>query len=395
MSLDSHAARVSPRRLWRNAKIRSVIFQGLTLVLVAAAFAFIIHNAAVNIEKQNIASGFGFLNQTAGFDISFSLIDYDSKNTHGRVFLVGAINTLFVSALGIMIATFLGVIIGIARLSSNWIVARLALVYVEILRNTPLLLQIIFWYTGVFLGLPTVRNSLSIGEFFFINNRGVEIPKLIAGPHAGWVLLAVLTSAGLSFVIANWQHGRTRTSISNWWIYCVGLIIVPIVIFNLFVPDLSWEVPALQRFNFSGGISVPISLVALLLALSTYTAAFIAEIVRAGILAVDRGQREAAAALGLKPGQILRHVVLPQALRVIVPPLTSQYLNLMKNSSLALAATFPDIVNVFSGTSLNQTGQAVEVITLTMVFYLMISLLISMGMNIYNRQIALKGGRPV
>ncbi len=368
---------------WRSEQARGIVFQGAAVALVLGLLGWGAWNAAVNLRALNIASGFGFLGEPAGYDISFSLISYELTDTHGRVFLVGLINTLFVAGLGIVLATVLGVMVGLLRLSGNWIVARLTTTYVEVVRNVPLLLQILFWY-ALLLTLPTVRESLSLGDVVFLNNRGLELPRPGFGPGMDWVLVAAVIGVGAAV-------GLRRAGQS--WAPVLGAALVPpLVVFAALGAPLTWEVPALQRFRFEGGVTVPPSFVALLLALTTYTAAFIGEIVRSGVMAVDRGQREAARALGLSPGQETRLVVLPQALRVIVPPVTSQYLNLTKNSSLGIVIGYPDLVATFGGTTLNQTGQAIETLLLVMAFYLTVSLLISFAMNLYNRAIRLKGG---
>ncbi len=375
--------------LWSDPRFRALIFQVLLVGGLLGFGAFIVHNTLNNLESRGIATGFGFLDREAGFGIIQSLIDYDESHTFGRTFVVGLLNTLLVSALGIVIATLLGFLVGIARLSSNWLVARLATVYIETFRNIPLLLQIFFWYFAVLRPLPVPRQSLELAGGVFLNNRGLYMPRPLFEPGFQWVLLALVVAGVASLLLLRWarvqreRHGRH---------YPLGtisaglLIATPLVVFVLLGQPLAWELPALRGFNFQGGVTIIPELVALLLALSIYTAAFIAEIVRAGIQSVSKGQTEAAFALGLRPGTTLRLIIIPQAMRVIIPPLTSQYLNLTKNSSLATAIGYPDLVAVFAGTTLNQTGQAVEVITMTMAVYLTISLVISLLMNWYNQR---------
>ncbi len=356
--------------------------------LVYAAFV----NAADNLERAHIASGFGFWNNTAGFDISQTLIRYSaSVSTFGRAFWVGLLNTLLVAALGIVLATALGFLIGIGRLSRNWLVARLCGGYVELVRNVPLLLQLLFWYNAVLKALPELRSSLSLGGAVFLNNRGLFLPQPQFAPAFAGVLtaLAVGIAAALALQVrANRRQERTgRRPRLFWW----GLALIcglPLLVFFLAGRPLTLSYPQMGRFNVTGGLEVLPEFAALLLALSIYTAAFIAEVVRAGILAVPHGQTEAAQALGLRPGLTLRLIVIPQAMRVIIPPLTSQYLNLLKNSSLAVAIGYPDLVQVFAGSVLNITGQAVEVIAITMAVYLFVSLAASLAMNLYGRAYA-------
>ena len=379
--------------MWRDPRVRAIAYQVLTLLGVIAFAAFIINNTIDNLDRQGIASGFGFLDKAAGFGIPQSLIEYDELSPNSRVFWVGLLNTLLVAILGIVLATILGFAIGLARLSSNWLVARLATVYIEIIRNIPLLLQILFWYFAVLQALPQPRDSMAfLGDLFFLNNRGFYAPKPIFEDGFGWVALAFLVALAAVIGIARWARRRREATGQPFPTFSVaiGLLVgLPLLAFLLTGMPLAFEHPEMGRFKLEGGLVLLPELVALTLALSIYTAAFIAETVRAGILSVSHGQIEAAHALGLKHGQTLRLVVIPQALRVIIPPLTSQYLNLTKNSSLAVAIGYPDFVNVFTGIVLNQTGQAVEVIAMTMGVYLTLSLLTSGFMNWYNRRMAL------
>ena len=381
---------------WRaRVGLRDVLAQLVVALVLFMAVYWLVSNVVSNLERQNIASGFGFFNERAGFGINQTLIDYDEDNSYGRVLAVGLLNTLLVSVLGIAAASFLGFFIGIGRLSQNWLISKMAMVYIEIFRNVPLLLQIMFWYFGVLRNLPVPRQSLSLGEFVFLNNRGFMLPAIEAGAGAAWYLLAFMVGVGAFFCFkrrARQVLAATGNIVSVWRpagsIFMLALLAAYLIAGVPFQLDL----PVLRGFNFRGGISVIPEFVALLLALSLYTASFIAEIVRAGIEAVDKGQREAAAALGLSSSQALSLVIVPQALRVIIPPLTSQYLNLTKNSSLAVAIAYPDIVSVFAGTTLTQVGQAVEIILVTMLIYLTLSLLTSLIMNWYNTRIALAGG---
>jgi general L-amino acid transport system permease protein len=384
-------ARTSPA-LWRDPRVRAIAYQVLTLLGVVLFFGYIVHNTIENLDRQGIASGFGFLQKPAGFGIPQTLIEYNELSPNSRVFWVGLLNTMLVAGIGIVLATILGFAIGLARLSSNWLVARLATVYIEVIRNVPLLLQILFWYFAVLQALPHPRDSIAFGDLFYLNNRGFYTPEPMFQEGFGWVLLAFVAATAAAVGIARWARRRREATGQPFHTVSValGLIIgLPLAAYLLTGMPLSFEHPEMGRFTLQGGMVLLPELVALVLALSIYTASFIAETVRAGILAVSHGQIEAAHALGLKPGQTLRLVVIPQALRVIIPPLTSQYLNLTKNSSLAVAIGYPDFVNVFTGIVLNQTGQAVEVIAMTMAVYLTLSLLTSAFMNWYNRRMAL------
>ena len=372
---------------WNDRRNRAFVYQVLAVVAVLAAIAFLVLNAVENMTRLRIASGFGFWGTEAGFDITMSLIDYDEASSYGRAFFVGLLNTLLVSAIGIVFATVVGFAVGIARLSRNWLVARLAAVYIETLRNIPLLLQLFFWYFAVLRAVPSPRQSWSFADAVFLNNRGLYLPAPDIGPAAGWLILACAV-VSIAAGIAAFRARRDPRAVRRRLVVALGLPAVAALAIA-FLP--AWEAPVLSGFNFRGGVALIPELVALVLALSIYTAAFIAENVRSGIQAVPVGQTEAARALGLSEGQTMRRVVVPQALRVIVPPLTNQYLNLTKNSSLAAAIAYPDLVSVFAGTVLNQTGQAVEVIAITMAVYLAISLAISVLMNAYNRWVTRTG----
>ena len=374
-------------------KTARVALQAALILAVGGLFYGAFVNVADNLARENIASGFRFWNNTAGFDISQTLIAYSpSTSTFGRAFWVGLLNTLLVAALGIVLATALGFTIGISRLSRNWLVARLAGGYVELIRNIPLLLQLLFWYNAVLKALPELRHSLALPGGTILNNRGLFLPAPRFEPGFGAVLATLSIGVAAACALHLWSRRRQdRTGVqphSFWW--ALGLIGgPPLAMFVLVGFPLSFSVPQMGRFNVVGGLEVLPEFAALLLALSIYTAAFIAEVVRAGILAVAPGQTEAAQALGLPGGLTLRLIVIPQAMRVIVPPLTSQYLNLIKNSSLAVAIGYPDLVQVFAGSVLNITGQAVEVIAITMAVYLAISLVTSLLMNLYGRRTAL------
>lgn len=374
-------------------RVRSVVIQLLLFALIALVAWYIFQTTRQNIASQRLVTGFDFLWVESGFSISQTLIPFTEANTYARAFLVGLLNTLLVSAIGVVLATIIGFLVGIGRLSRNWIISRLCGSYVEVIRNLPLLFQILFWYLAVLAALPVPRQSISIFDDIFINNRGILIPKPVFGEGIGVVF--ALAAAGILvslFVAALARRYRIRTgrSLKTWPLAFLLVVVGPMAAFFYLNVGVTIDYPALKGFNFIGGVRIIPEFLALLIALSTYTAAFIAEIVRAGILAVPRGQTEAANALGLRRRSVLRLVVVPQALRVIVPPLTSQYLNLFKNSSLAVSIGYPDLVSVFAGTTLNNTGQAIEILGITMLVYLVISLVISLGMNLYNRRIALK-----
>jgi general L-amino acid transport system permease protein len=391
VAAEVEIASTPPRiALHNNPRVRAAFYQ---LILLAGVLWFgyeFALNAKANLEAYRIASGFGFMENTAGFGVNQSLIAYDEADSYGRVFVVGLLNTLLVAGLGIVLATILGFLIGIARLSPNWLVARLAGGYVELIRNLPLLFQILFWYLAVLGTLPGPRQSLSVLGEVFLNNRGIFIPAPVAGEGAGLVFGALALGAIAATALGLWakrRQERTGRRFPVFWTGLALLIGLPLIAMVATGFPIRLEKPELRGFNFVGGIRLIPEFVALLVALATYTAAFIAEIVRAGVLSVPRGQSEAALALGLRRRSVLRLIVVPQALRLIVPPLTNQYLNLTKNSSLAVAIGYPDLFAVFAGTTLNQTGQAIEIIALTMAVYLAISLLTSMLMNWYNAHI--------
>ena len=391
MSVDAQRASGPPRvPLYNRPTVRAAFYQ---LILLAAVLWFgyeFALNAKANLEAQKITSGFGFLENTAGFGVNQSLIPYNESDTYARVFLVGLLNTLLVAGVGIVLATILGFLMGIARLSPNWLVARLAGGYVELIRNLPLLFQILFWYLAVLGTLPGPRQSISLFGEVFINNRGIIVPAPVVGEGAGVVFATLAVGVLAAIVLGLWakrRRVRTGYEFPLVWINLGLIVALPLAALVATGVPIGFVKPELRGFNFIGGVRLIPEFVALLLALTTYTAAFIAEIVRGGILAVPRGQTEAALALGLRRGLTLRLIVVPQALRVIVPPLSNQYLNLTKNSSLAVAVGYPDLFAVFAGTTLHQTGQAIEIIAITMAVYLAISLLTSGVMNWYNAHV--------
>jgi len=380
-----------------DQRVRGVVIQVALVVALGAFAAWIIQKTAANLRAQGIPFGFGVLENAAGFQINQALISYSEASSYGRVYLVGLLNTLLVASIGIALATVLGFTVGIARLSSNWIVARLATTYVEVLRNTPLLLQIFVWYFGVLRLLPERREAIDLGPFGLLNVAGYYAPSPVWGEGGSYVLGAFGVGLLAALAVKIWARRRQEATGQQFPVFLttLGLVVgLPLLVFAFIElifanPLLTFEYPREGRFGPSGGLRVLPEFLGLLLALSTYTAAFIAEIVRAGILAVSYGQTEAAYSLGLRPGPTLHLVVVPQAMRIIIPPLTSQFLNLTKNSSLAVAIGYPDLVSVFAGTAMNQTGRAVEFILITMGTYLALSLVTSLAMNIYNRRMAL------
>lgn len=396
MTLVDQAARVgqAPPKVafLNNPKVRGIFWQALLLVFVVFIVWGAASNAYENLRAQNIASGFGFLDNQANFALSQSLIPYTETNSYGRAFIVGLLNTLLVAIIGIAAASVIGFFVGLARLAKNVLVRQLATWYVEFIRNVPLVLQLVFWYTAVLQPLPNPRDSIALfGGEVFLNNRGVVMPKPIFADAAIWLVAAFAAALVIGFIVKRWSAQRqaaTGQTFPVGWTTLGLLIALPTIAFYALGQPISFEHPQLGRFNLSGGLRVIPEFVALLLGLVLYTAAFIGEIVRAGIQAVHRGQTEAASALGLRSGHTTRFVVIPQALRVIIPPLTSQFLNLTKNSTLAVAIGYPDLFLV-TNTINNQTGQAIETVGMIMATYLFLSLLTSGFMNWYNQRVAL------
>ena len=371
-----------------NRSVQGIFYQIVTLILVVLAVIYIVDNTAQNMLARGLASGFHFLEVESGFDIQMTLIEYSPTSTYFDSFIVGLLNTLLVAGLGIFFATIVGFTVGIARLSSNWLIAKLAEVYIEILRNIPLLLQIFFWYFAVLRALPKPKQSLELFDSFFLNNRGLMIPEPILGDGGNLIIYSFIAAIIISVGIAIWSRKRQDLTGQTFPIFysSIGLIFIFVTASLLMTGfPVTFEYPELKGFNFKGGIKLIPELVALTFALAMYTAAFIAEVVRAGIQAVSKGQTEAARSIGLNNNQILRLIIIPQALRIIVPPLTNQFLNLTKNSSLAAAIAYPDLVLVFAGTALMQTGQAIEIIGMVMGVYLFLSLMTSVIMNLFNR----------
>jgi len=375
-----------------NPTVRAWIYQLIAVVAVLGVVGYLVHNTIINLANRGITSGFGFLERTAGFGIVQHLIEYTEGDTYARVFLVGLTNTLLVSALCIVFASILGFAVGLARLSDNWLLRKLSNIYIETFRNIPPLLQIFFWYFAVLRNLPGPRQALNAFDLAYVSNRGLYVPWPTYAPGSWPFVIALLLAVAVSYGLFrfNRQHQLKTGELRRTWPAAIGmLILLPLLAHLGFGAAMHWDVPQLRGFNFRGGSVMIPELAALTLALSIYTSSFIAEVIRSGIQSVPHGQHEAARSLGLPNPVTLRQVIIPQAMRVIIPPLTSQYLNIVKNSSLAAAIGYPDMVSLFAGSVLNQTGQAIETIAITMGVYLIISLLISLLMNFYNRKIAL------
>ena len=380
-----------------NFKIKNIIPQLVTILAVVLVFGFFTFNAQVNMENRGIEFGFGFLSQESSFDVQFSLIEYDGSHSYARAYLVGLLNTLLVAFIGIIIATILGVIIGIARLSPNYLIERAAAFYVEFFRNIPLLLQIFFWYFAALRALPLPQDTEPMFNVFFLTIKGLFVPSFV-WENLDVFFYSIITAIISIILIKNYARKLQENQGKQLPVFSISLglfIILPLLTFLIGGVSLNFSIPVLKQisttsFIYEGGLGIPPELIALTLALALYTATFIAECVRAGIQGISKGQKEAAASIGLTPNQILKLVVMPQALRIIIPPTTNQYLNLTKNSSLAAAIAYPDIVLVFAGTALMQTGRAIEIVSITMLTYLSISLSISALMNWYNKSIAIK-----
>lgn len=393
---DQPAAVLQPpaKRFFTRKRVQAMVIQLVFLVGLFWLFHFLFSNTTANLARQGIASGFGFLGNRAGFDVALNYIPFSNDSSYLRAFWVAVINTLVLSALGIVLATFLGFGLGLARVSRNWLIGRLATVYIELFRNIPLLLQLFFWYFAILRPLPSPKNSVSFGELAFLNNRGLVLPQPVLSDGGGTILLALLagfTGATIMAVRARRRRQETgfRKAVWPWWL--AGLFGVPTLAMLLSGSELSFVVPELRGFNFAGGVVLLPEMLAALLGLGFYISAAIGEIVRAGIQGVPKGQFEAAAAMGHSRLQMMRLVVLPQAMRIIIPPLATQYLSLAKNTSLAAAIAFPEIISIVAGTTLTQTGQAVETILLAMAFYVTVSLSIAAVMNYFNYRVLRNG----
>lgn len=375
----------------RDRAQRGFIFQVLVFALIAGGLAYLIHNTLINLESRKIATGYNFLDQEARFEIGESLIAYTAASPYGRALMVGFLNTLKVSILGIVIATVVGIAVGILSLSKNWLVARLASLYVNFLRNVPVLLHIILWYTAITFLLPPIREAISPIAGVYLTQRGLYLPVPVDAPGWQWALWSVPIGAAIAWLFGRWaraRQDRTGERLPTIWIGAAIVVGLPFLVWLLSGAPTELSVPELKGFNFQGGYNISPEFMSVLGGLSVYTSAYIAEITRAGIMAVPHGQTEAGRSLGLSEATIMRKVILPQALRVIIPPTTNQYLNLTKDSSLSVAVGYPDLVSV-GNTTLNQTGQAIEVIVVFMAVYLTTSLVTSLIMNFYNRRIQL------
>ena len=383
----------TPERVpfWLDPKKRAILFQFITFCMLGLLAYYLVSNVLINLQKQKIATGFGFLRKEASFEIGESLISYSAASTYGRALLVGVLNTIKVAFIGVVITILLGTIIGVARLSTNWLVSKLATLYVEVMQDIPVLLQLFFWYAIFYETLPSPQQALNPGAGIYMSNRGVAFTIPEAHPAHKYMLLAFLVGCLIVYVIRRWARKRQESTGQFVPTFRVGIAILfglPFITWLAFGTPLKMDAPKLVGFNFEGGVMVSPEFIALLMGLILYTAAFVAEVVRAGIQSVSKGQREAAMSIGLRPTFVLNLVILPQALRVIVPPLTSQMLNLTKNSSLAVAIGYPDFVSV-ANTTMNQTGQSIEGVALIMAVYLFFSLSTSAFMNWYNKRVAL------
>lgn len=385
----SDLATVAP--WWRDERKRGFAAQILVAIFLAFVVWFLAYNMLANQQRLGVPMSLGFLENPAGFQLSFATISVTLDSPISRILLVGALNTLVASAITAVLATLFGLIIGIARLSSNWLISRLAGFYIEALRNTPLLLQLVFWYGGVVAALPAVKNSLSLFDAIFLNKKGLYVPEPTFEPGAGWVLASFVVAVAATVFLHRWARLRQEATGQQFPVLAVAILLIlglPTLVGLALGNPVTWTLPVLGGFNFSGGLAFQPEVVALIIGLGLNSSAFIAEIIRGGIIAISHGQTEAALALGLKPRWNLRLVVIPQALRIIIPPMVSQYLNVVKNSTLAGFIGYPDLFSVI-GTSQNQTGRAVECVTILMLFYLTVSLIISTVMNWYNKRVAL------
>ena len=379
--------------LINHERNRSIFYQLVVFGIIAWTCWYLFTNTVANLEARGMAAGFDFLKTTSGFSIAWTILPYGPTDSYGYVYLVGILNTLLVSLISIVLTTLLGFMIGIFRLSKNWLISTLAAWYVEIIRNTPLLLQILFWYLAVFSLLPRPKQSISTFGIFELNNRGFYFPAPVPGDEFWITGIGILLAIGIVYCLAIWAKKRFLTTGQRFpvfWLSIGILLVIPGLLFMLTGAPLSWEFPELKGFNFKGGGTVPPAFCALLIALTVYHASYVAESVRAGILAVSKGQTEAAYSLGLKPSWTMRLVIIPQAMRAIIPPLISTWMTVVKNSSLAIAIGYPDLVAVYMQTSLNQSGHAIEIVAMVMFFYSTVSLTISGALNYYNNLVQIK-----
>lgn len=392
-----HIRPVEKFNFFHDERVRAIFYQILTVLIIGWFFWYLITNTAHNLEARGMNSGFGFLNVAAGFDPGFKLISYTPGiGTYGRIFLIGILNTLYISLFAIILCTALGFVIGVLRLSKNWLVSKVALAYVEIFRNTPLLIQIIFWYVGVFSILPRIKNSLDLSlgaEVLLLNNRGFYTAWPVAGEQLWMTGVAFIFALIMVYLFKRWAKKKrddTGKKTPTFLISLAILSILPGIVFLFTGTPLTWDIPKIEGFNFVGGASLPPTFIALLVALVVYGSAHMAEIVRAGIMSVSKGQNDAALAIGLRQNKALSLIIIPQAMPAIIPPMISLWLSTVKNSSLAVAIGYSDIVSLFMQTSLNQAGYAIEIVAMTMGFYMFVSLVISWLLNIYNKSVQLE-----
>lgn len=387
VSRDTHPMAPPRQPFWTRSRIRAALMQVCFISLLVILVQFLLANTMQNLARQGIASGFGFLENRAGFDIAIRFLEFERNDTYLQAFWTAVVNTLVLAVLGIALATVIGFLIGLARISPNWLISRLAAVYIETFRNIPLLLQLFFWYFAILRPLPGPRQSIDIAGGAFLSNRGLYLPKPLFDSGAQLTLLTLVVGVVFAFIMVH--HARRKraatgksVSVVHWWV--IGLIVLPAITWFFTSATISVSIPALQGFNFKGGMVILPEMLAALLGLSIYIAAAVGEIVRSGIQGIDHGQTEAAQAMGHTRGQVMRYVVIPQAMRIIIPPLTTQYQSLAKNTSLASAIAFPEIISIIAGTTMTQTGQAMETIALAMLFYLTVSLFIAAVMNFFN-----------
>ncbi|MCD6187836.1 MAG: ABC transporter permease subunit [Desulfuromusa sp.] len=396
---NKESVRIKPAEqfdFFHDQRVRTVFYQILIVVAVGWFVWYLVGNTAQNLGARGMSTGFSFLKEAAGFDSSFKLISNEpGVGTYGRIFIIGALNTLYISVLAILLSTMLGFIIGVLRLSNNWLVSKVALAYVEIFRNTPVLIQIIFWYIGVFSLLPRVKNSIDLSGgtgVLVLNNRGLYLPWPIPGGLLWLTGVAIIFAVIAVVILKRWAQKRqdkTGQTFPTFIVSAALLILLPGIVYFMTGMPLDWDIPKLAGFNFVGGASLPPAFMALLVALSIYHASYTAEMVRAGILSVNKGQDEAARSIGLRKKRAMSLVIIPQAMPAIIPPLISNWMSTIKNSSLAIAIGYPDLVSLFMQTSLNQIGYAVELVAMTMAFYTVVSLIISWLLNIYNKRVQL------
>ncbi len=388
IKLETHPGRVGAKSFFNNPKYRGWIYQSILLIFLAGFFYSIVSNTLDNMSAQGIKSGFSFLGTSAGFDVLQSLLPFQTTDSYSKIFIIGILNTILVSVIGIIFATILGFIFGVANFSRNWLIKKIAIIYVEIFRNIPVILQVIFWYT-VFNALPIARDSFNLGDAIFLNVTGLYLPMLVGEPGSGFVYGAILVAIIAVFMMKRWATKRQELTGEQFpigWTSLGLLTCLPLVALFISGVPFHFDYPLLKGFNFQGGITIIPELISLAIALSVYTGAFIAEAVRAGIQSVPLGQKEAARSVGLKESKIMSLIIVPQAMRVITPMLNSEYQSLVKNTTIATAIGYPELFTVFAGSALNQVGQAVEIMFMTLAIYFLINMVISFVMNHVNKR---------